>query len=237
MSRDEERADILVERRTGDDDLNEDELAFASQHEAACAACRRELSVWQALGANVAEGPMPATVDTQALTQQLRQKLAAETNDERQTVVPFARRAAYGAAFLALAASIALVVRSWRERPAALQVADVHVTLSSADASIDLKPAEAGAGVREGVALRAVGGPLCVAVEPGVRACLADGSEAVLADASLAHRRLDLKKGRMSASLDPQPAGTTFTVSTAAGSGTPGGPPSPLAGPDQPTHA
>ena len=225
MSRlDCERWASLFDRRSVGDALGEDEILFSRQHEASCAECRRELGVWESFGSVVAEAPAAPSIDSLALTELLRQKLAAQATEATKGVVPItaarrplARRAAYAGGLIALAASVALVARLRREQPAALQVADVHVTLTSADGAVDQKSTEAGAAVREGVALRAAGGPLCLSIEPSVRACLADGSEAVLADATLAHRRFDLKKGRMSVSLDPQPRGTTFTVSTEAG--------------------
>jgi hypothetical protein len=204
------------------DELSDDEMAFSRQHEASCAECRRELGVWESFGAVVAEAPR-APVDSLALTEILRQKLAAQARREPDLAPielvrrPRGRRVAYVAAIVALAASVALVVKTRRDDPAATQLADVHVTMASADGSVDQKTTEAGTVVRQGVALRAAGGPLCLSVEPSVRACLAEGSEAVLADATLAHRRFDLKRGRISVSLDPQPRGTTFTVSTEAG--------------------
>ena len=204
MSRlDCERWASLFDRRSVDDPLSEDEMAFSRQHEASCAECRRELGVWESFGGVVAETKARAPVDSLALTELLRKRLAAETAEAPKVVPisaaqkPLRRRTAYVGAVLALAASVALVVRSQREQPAATRAADVHVTLASADGAVDQKAAEAGALVREGVHLRAAGGPLCLSIEPSVRACLADGSEAILADASLAHRRFDLKKGRI----------------------------------------
>jgi tetratricopeptide (TPR) repeat protein len=224
MSRlDCERWASLFDRRSVGDTLAEDEILFSRQHETSCAECRRELGVWESFGGVVANAPAVAPIDSLALTELLRKKLAAETAEAPKVVAitsarrPLGRRAAYAGALIALAASIALVVRSRRDQSAAMQVAEVHVTLISADGAVDQKATEAGAAVREGVALRAAGGPLCLSIEPSVRACLADGSEATLADATLAHRRFDLKKGRISVSLDPQPRGTTFTVSTEAG--------------------
>jgi hypothetical protein len=224
MSRlDCERWASLFDRRSVGDPLTEEEIAFSREHQASCAECRRELGVWESFGGVVAEAPPPAAVDTLALTAQLRQQLAS-TAAPGPKVVPLTasrpiayRRAAYAGAVVALAASVALVLRSKIERPAVARAADVHVTLASAGDALDEHPTEAGAAVREGSVLRAVGGPLCLSIEPSVRACLADGAVGALADASLVHRRIDLRKGRITVSLDPQPRGTTLTVSTDAG--------------------
>jgi ferric-dicitrate binding protein FerR (iron transport regulator) len=217
-----ERWASLFDRRTVGDELSPEELSFSRQHEASCSECRRELGVWESFGGVVAERPPAPKVDALALTDLLRQKLAAE-NAPSPPATPvsasrrtFVRRATYVGGALALAASVALVVRS-KPDPARALLAEVHVTLASGDAAVERDPARAGVAVREGATLRAAGGPLCVSIEPAVRACLADGAEAILGDASLAHRRFDLKKGRVSVSLDPQPPGASFTVSTDAG--------------------
>ena len=56
MSRlDCERWASLFDRRSVDDPLSEDEMAFSRQHEASCAECRRELGVWESFGGVVAE--------------------------------------------------------------------------------------------------------------------------------------------------------------------------------------
>lgn len=97
---------------------------------------------------------------------------------------------------------------------------DVAVSLSLTSGGaveIDGREAKLGARISKGSVLFARSGGACVVVDPTVRACLEKGSMVRVADTG-AHRRLELLRGRIVAELDPQPAGTSFGVTTRDGS-------------------
>lgn len=56
-------------------------------------------------------------------------------------------------------------------------------------------------------------GRACIAVDTGVRVCLDDGASLRVAELQLARRRIEVMSGRVVATLDPQPEGTSFVLS------------------------
>jgi ferric-dicitrate binding protein FerR (iron transport regulator) len=111
---------------------------------------------------------------------------------------------------LAAAAAFALYVHGHppKETPPTMApepIAGMRVESTSGDARVD-------AGV-----IATGEGRACVVVDPGVRACVDRDSEARVADLVLAHRRIELVRGRIVVTLDPQPKGTSFSVSTRSG--------------------
>ena len=82
---------------------------------------------------------------------------------------------------------------------------------------VDGKLALAGETIGVGALVQARRGAACLTVEPGVRACLAEGSQLRVVELSASRRRLSLVVGRLLAALDPQPVGTSFGVLTRDG--------------------
>jgi hypothetical protein len=62
--------------------------------------------------------------------------------------------------------------------------------------------------------VEAVGGPVCVAVEPKIHACLATGAKLRIGSVGAPERRVELVAGRVGIALAPLPAGEHFAVVT-----------------------
>lgn len=63
-----------------------------------------------------------------------------------------------------------------------------------------------------GSVVEAVTGPVCVAVEPRIHACLTSGAKIKLSLVGAKERRVDLLSGRVAIALDPLPRGERFSV-------------------------
>ncbi len=222
----------LADREAVGEPLSRDDAAFRREHPGRCTACAREEELWrgvEALGQPVTggEGDADEAEVLRILARAREGDRSPPGEDEVEHVVPlFPRRRARVAggvvALLAAAAAVALVVRgrgaaSQGERVAAERAAEVDVV--SGAASIDGDPASRGQRVTEGALIHAEG-RICLRIEGGVRACVEPGSEARVADLSLVHRVLELRKGRVTASLAHQPDGMRFSVATPQGSAT-----------------
>jgi hypothetical protein len=71
---------------------------------------------------------------------------------------------------------------------------------------------EQGAHLAPGTVVEAVTGPVCIAVESRIHACLASGAKVKLSAVGAPERRVDLLSGRVAAALDPLPRGERFSV-------------------------
>jgi hypothetical protein len=98
----------------------------------------------------------------------------------------------------------------------ALESSAAEITFAAGAVEAGPAPAAilAGTALAEGAVVRTTAGTACLRIEPGVRVCLDRDTEVVMRDKSLAHRRLNLAHGHLVASLDPQPAGAQFTVTS-----------------------
>lgn len=104
------------------------------------------------------------------------------------------------------------------EPPKVAPVYGVTLALASGGAiEIDGRAAPVGARLVQGNVLFARGGAACLAIDPGVRACVDAGSMLRVTDTG-ENRRLELLRGRVVSELDPQPAGASFGVTTRDGS-------------------
>jgi TolA-binding protein len=190
------------------DSVGSADEAFVTAHEATCAACARERSVWLAMRAAPEEnlGANVALVD-------------AALRVARRSPVRWLPRPTTALALAAAAVILALLGTRWRHVPAAIPDTRVAVRIVgvTGDVAIDGEPAREGGAIAEGARITSHGGRACVVVAPSVRVCLDAFAEAQLADLTLAHRRVEVAHGHVVASLDPQPAGSTFTLSTSAG--------------------
>lgn len=161
-------------------------------------------------------------------------RLADSLDDPRNLTEPFPLRERGGVlrrlagrartartlAVAVLAAAAAVPAFFWarhaRERSSATSALSSRATLvlSAGEASVDGAPARLGALLRSGARLDVREGRACTGFEPGVWACL--GQRSLAEVGTLAeHRTLKLLSGRVLARLEPQPAGRTFSVSTA----------------------
>ena len=190
------------------DSVGSGDEAFVAAHEATCAACARERAVWLAMRAAPEQdhGANVALVDT-------------ALRAARRPPARWLPRPTTALALAAAAVILALLGTRWRHVTTAIPDTRVAVRIVgvTGDVAIDGEPAREGGAIAEGARITSHGGRACVVVDPSVRVCLDAFAEARLADLTLAHRRVDVAHGRVVASLDPQPAGSTFTLSTVAG--------------------
>ncbi len=213
MSRlDCERWASLLDREALEGALSRDDVAFQAEHALKCTACANELAAWRELGSlDVAQGP--ALERDLALEEGALKTLWSEPPAPRRLVAR--RRPLVAAAGVLIAAAAAFMLLSSRtEVPRAIEPLS-RVTIGSGSA-LSEKGAlrRLGEAVTAGERLRAGPTPVCLLVEPGIKACLSAGGELRLAESTLSLRRIELLRGRLVASLDPQPAGSSFSVST-----------------------
>jgi len=207
--------------------LAPEDRSFLEEHPRTCEACRAEASTWAALGAMVDAPTIPLAPEPPT---------RAPEHEERAPEKARPGRVRWVGALIALGAAAAAAVsfvvpRAEAPRPVASASATlaapapavgpehaVALSLTSGGAAeIDGREARLGAVISKGSVLFARGGEACVVVDPSVRACLEKGSMVRVADVG-DHRRLELLRGRVVAELDPQPAGTSFGITTREGS-------------------
>jgi len=120
-----------------------------------------------------------------------------------------------GAGALAAAAAIAVLIRKPASvEPVAQAESVVEYVAPAAAARTAAGALLQGARVTGGTEIEAIGGPVCVAVEPKIHACLASGSKIRLSQIGVAARRVDLVTGRVAVALFPLPRGERFSVVT-----------------------
>lgn len=214
MSRlDCERWVSLLDRQALEDLPSAEDARFQLEHVRGCPACAREQAVWQKL--DTLHETATDEVERDVMLEDAALKTLWSVKPPRLVgFTPAKRRIAVLSGALALAAGTLLF---FLQRPSApdVQATVAHMTIGSGKA---VGPAgavrRAGELVRAGETLRATDSALCLVIEAGVRACLSPGGELRVADVALSQRRIELLRGRLVASLEPQPAGTTFSVST-----------------------
>ncbi len=213
MSRlDCERWASLLDREALEQALSADDRQFRVEHAHGCSECARELVVWQQLEAYAPTAAGELERDLALEDAVLNQLWSKPSSAKPRLASRVQRMVVVGVAFAAAAA--ALLFAWQRGGPPALDSALAHVTIGSGralgEAGALRRPGES---VKVGETLRSGESPICLLIESGVRACLSPGGEMRVVDAVLAHRRLELLRGRLVASLEPQAAGTTFSVS------------------------
>ncbi|HLV20268.1 MAG TPA: FecR domain-containing protein [Polyangiaceae bacterium] len=177
--------------------LTSEDSAFLRRHAGECDDCAREAELWSStLPGLVADRPIDA-----AELELLEQQVIATWS---QTLPPppwwRRQRVAIGLASAALAAAAAMVIGlgPWRS-PAAPAAARAAVESS-------------GRSLVQGQSLGAGASVECLAIDAGVRACLAPQSRVTFAASRATHRVLSLDSGRVVTRLAPQPAGARFSV-------------------------
>jgi len=225
----------LSDREAVGELLNGDEQTFLARHADRCPVCARERAVWQELGA-IVEQPAPASVARLHAATPVQTGVQAEVGTgvptQRERALPWRGMLASAAAVLVLVVGGDMAWRSAPSSPAPAASASTPTPPSApgsatAGASVALgntgqvevdgRLAAGGEPIREGSTVYARRGTGCLTVEPGVRACLAEGSLLRVTELGLTQRRLSLQAGRVAAELDPQPAGTSFGVTTRDG--------------------
>jgi ferric-dicitrate binding protein FerR (iron transport regulator) len=208
----------LSDREALGEALSAEESAFARGHAGTCAACRAEAEVWSEMAALV-DGP-PQAMPKQESDEEL--VAAAPLRRSRRPFVIAAGALACAAAALLFARERASGRKVGIAPPVVTVVAPREATVvlaltSGGPIEIDGRAGAVGQPLARGNVLFAREGSACLVIEPAVRACVERGSLVRVTDTG-AHRRLELLGGKLAAELDPQPAGTSFGVTTRDGS-------------------
>ena len=207
----------LVDREALGDPLAPSEAELVRLHPRSCASCRAEASLYGALERFVDAPPAPVPAPD----------LAPEPEAAPPRPAPTTRFVVATIAAAAIAASLSFwIVRPKAEAPrppvasapapAPTPVGSVVLT-SGAGVEVDGRAVAVGQKLPKGSVVLARSGVACLALDPSVRACVARGT-LLRVDAVGADRRLALLGGKIAAELDPQPAGTSFGITTREGS-------------------
>lgn len=205
----------LSDREALAEPLSADEMAFIAEHRRSCDACRREASVWQALGSALDDPndvPRTPQVDLDRASRRRWRPLWI------------------AAAVAAAAAATMLAAHGLRDRAPAvatgsrpspvIELLDAAVVVTKppgAVVEVDGHLAVDGERLVRGSAVVARRGSACLLIDPNIHACIAQGSAVRLSDLG-PHRRLELRAGRVSVELDPLPLDHSFGITTTQGS-------------------
>jgi hypothetical protein len=206
----------LSDRQLVGERLSELELEFVRSHELDCAQCGREAAVFRELRT----APLhlvPSEEDVQRILLQAEQTHAdppLEAAPSGWWTRTSTQRVAAVAALVALAAGLWLYLKAeigGEARPGATVALTTQGASSATTSRSTPKPAPltppSGAPAGDG----------CSSLVDGIVLCLAAGSEVGEVHTAGPQRTVELRRGRAVASLEPQPPGTSFSITTAAG--------------------
>ncbi|HKP60889.1 MAG TPA: FecR domain-containing protein [Polyangiales bacterium] len=210
----------LSDRKALGDALSEAESEWLRKHATRCDRCAAERATWDALG-SLLEGDEPLIEI---------ERIRPRARHWRRDVAMFA------SGFAAVAVlGVLVLTRPWGnaenrinnhasvQPPAALarvaRPSSLRVASTTGACDVDGTAASVEQAVRVGARVSARSGVSCLALPPGVLACLSEGSSVRVVEADRA-RRLELVSGRLTAELEPQPPGASFAVLTRDGSAT-----------------
>jgi hypothetical protein len=197
----------LLDRAAIGEELSDGEQAFLHGHAASDPVARAEVLLW----ASMAElDNAPSDQADLALADRAVQIVLSE---RRRVSQSRRSRAWVGGGLLAAAAAVAALVssRSGGDLKTAHTFGAV-VEYLAGEARADGARIEKGAELARGSVVEAVTGPVCVAVEPKIHACLESGAKVRLSSIGTPQRRLDLLAGRVAVALDPLPRGERLSV-------------------------
>ncbi|MFZ5891395.1 MAG: hypothetical protein ACOY0T_10115 [Myxococcota bacterium] len=196
----------LSDRQLLGERLSPRELEYLRSHEFDCSQCAREAAMFRELRpAPLHVVPSEAEIQ-RVLIQAELDSIEKAPRREKQTNL-LAKRSnrwiAVGAAIVAAAASVVLLLRPWSRGHALASkpaVAELHAS-SVASATPAARAKE----------------DSCGALLEGIVLCLAAGAEVGQVQLNAPHRFVELKRGRAVASLAPQPQGSSFSIVTEVG--------------------
>lgn len=190
--------------------LPSDGQAFQRAHEASCADCAREARLWRALAVKEGATPLEQREVESILS------LAAQDQARRQSLSLRRKGALVILGGVTAAAAAALLWMGGRAASPGLPSLAQQQALRSPTVATSPSQSPTPALASAQPPIESAVAPSCSRVVPGATVCL--GSGAVLGRRSLSgpHRELEVTKGRAVVSLDPQPAGTSFSLTTAA---------------------
>lgn len=212
----------LMDKKSAGESLSHEELALCQRLSRENLACMRE----QALLDELADLDVAPDADSGALVDATLARMADEAERAEQSEVSSLKgsrvpRLVWGlgaAAVLALVATAALLPPRVQPKVAEPQVASppssrVELVYTAGEVSVDGKPATGGAALLpEGSRIAVARGSACLAMDPGIDLCLAEGSELVLSRVHSLWRKLDLTRGKVGVRLEPQPEGVRLSI-------------------------
>lgn len=211
----------LMDKKAAGDSLSAEELALCQRIARENPACARE----QAFFDQLAELDVAPDAHSRALVDATLARMADEAARAEQHEVSSLKgsrvpRLVWGlgaAAVLALGATAVLLPPRAAAPVAEPQVVQpssrVELVYTAGDVSIDGKPAVGGGALLpEGSRIAVTRGAACLAMDPGIDVCLAEGSELVLSRVHSLWRRLDLTRGKVGVRLQPQPDGARLSI-------------------------
>lgn len=207
MSLDCRRWIELSDREAAGEALPTEEQAFQRAHAASCGECAREAAIWRALKAPAANAPEAEELE--------RIVTLATAERSRQSPIALPRQwkiVTLGAAAIACAAALVLWWNGEHVRNGSQRLAKGTVTIAAPQHRIPAANGPSPAGPVESGAP-----PHCSEVVPGATVCFARGAEIASRVLEGPDRALELARGRAVVSLLPQPPGTSFSLTTAAG--------------------
>lgn len=197
----------IVDREIVGEEVSAEELRFARDFERLDEAAGVEVELFAELGrgAELAE-----IADGSALAERAVAAVLAERAAQKRRV---ARRVAWSAAGLALAAGAALWVSSTGRAPVAPLATSV-IEYADGAVMVDGKAAALGTRIAQGSEVSVATGVGCIAVEPSIHLCLAPGAKVRLDRVGDASRRVELLSGRVATALDPLRPGERYSIVT-----------------------
>jgi hypothetical protein len=197
----------LLDRAAIGEVLSDGEQAFLHGHAESNPVAHAEVLLW----ASMAEFD-GAPIEQADLA--LADRAVQIVLSERRRVSRGRRSLAWvGGGLLSAAAAVLMLVSSRGGSDAkTARVFSAVVEYLPGEARADGAHIEKGAELAKGSVVEAVTGPVCVAVEPKIHACLASGAKVRLSSIGTAGRRLDLLSGRVAVALDPLPRGERLSV-------------------------
>jgi hypothetical protein len=206
MTQDYERWSDLADRAALGEPLSEAEQEFLRAFSTTDPLASAEQAVWDAFAKLE---PSSDELANRALATAAVGQVTAQRNRTRRTTTWF------GGGALAAAAAVVLVVRTQHANDIAATPESV-VELVAVGANSESGALAKGSRVALGADIQAMGGPVCVAVEPKIHVCLADGAKIHLSQIGVAERRVDLVAGRVAVALAPLPhdKGERFSIVT-----------------------
>jgi hypothetical protein len=190
----------LSDREAAGEALSPGELRFLREFAETDPLAHAETELWESMAALA---PLGDELGDRALADRA---VRIALSERRAT--PVGRRAwlrSAGGAFAVAAAAAIFVLSRGSGGPSVVEY--VASAAQAGGAHV-----EKGAHLAVGSEIVAIGGPVCVAVEPRIHACLASGSKVRLSQVGVAERRVDLLAGRVAVALDPLPKGQRFSV-------------------------
>jgi hypothetical protein len=203
----------LSDKQLVGEELSELELELIRLHELDCEQCAREAAIFRELRtAPLHLVPSEEEVQRILLQAELNREQEPGAADRRLPRRSSSPRLAVLAAAVVLAAGAWLYVRAAGNRGA-----------QSAPPTAALKASATHAPVRAAGVGPATNAPAlapqdsCDSVDDGIVLCLVAGSEVGEVHTDGPQKTVELRRGRAVASLEPQPPGTSFSITTAAG--------------------